>query len=90
MAQRVKLPALDVGLGHDPRVVGSSPSSCSPPTAWSLFGILSPFLSCSHAFSVSLSLSLEVNKLKKKEVYIELVLSLVSAILWGLGMYPLG
>ena len=37
MAQSVECPTLDVGSGHDPRVVGSSPvwgSTLSMETAW--------------------------------------------------------
>ena len=45
MAQQVERPTLEGGLGHDPRVVRSSPVSGSVLTGRRLLGILSLLLS---------------------------------------------
>ena len=72
VAQSVERPTLDFGSGHDLTVIRSSPASGSVLTAWSLLGILSLPLPCSHLLSCSLSLSLSLslskqNKTKTKE-----------------------
>ena len=58
MAESVKCQTLDLGPGHDLMAVGLSPVSGSALTAWSLLGILSPFLSD----PCPLVLSLKINK----------------------------
>ena len=62
VAQLVEHPTLDFGLGHDLTAVGSSPTSGSVLTVWSLLGILSFSLCVPHSRSPSLSLSLSQNK----------------------------
>ena len=61
MAQSVKRPTLDFGLGHDPRVVGWSPESGSTlsvkPADDSLSLFPSTRLPCSRAVSLTLALS---------------------------------
>ena len=69
MAQSVKHSTLDFGSSHDPRVMGSGPTWGSGLTAKSLLEILS-FLLCVpllHMLLHTLSLSKQVNKLKKKK-----------------------
>ena len=58
MAQSVKLPTLDFGPGHDPRITGSSPALGSAHDAEPAWDPLSPSLSlfalphsCVHALS---------------------------------------
>ena len=70
VAQSGEHPTLDFGSGHDPRVVGSSPTSGSRLAARSLLGILCllslPF-SCLCRCTDSLSLSLSLSLRKKKQ-----------------------
>ena len=55
MAQSVECPTLDFGSGHDPRVVGSSPTSGSvlsvEPTLDSVSLCPSPLLTCARSLS---------------------------------------
>ena len=67
MAQLVEPPTVDFGPGHDPRVVGSSPTSDFVLAARSLLEILSPSLCSSPAHALSLSLSLKINKFKNEK-----------------------
>ena len=72
MAQSVEHPTLDFGSGHDPRIVGLSPTSGSVLTVWSLLGILSFSLSLCLSLSLSpcaplpCSLSLSLKEKRKK------------------------
>ena len=65
--QSVKHPTLSFGSGHDLMVVSLSPASGSGLTALSLLGILSLSLSAPplFAFSLSLTLSKQINQLQK-------------------------
>ena len=62
MTQSAKRLTLDFSLGHDPKAVGSSPTSGSVMTVWGLFGILSLFLSAPPLLAHALSLSKETFK----------------------------
>ena len=59
MAQPVEQLTLDVGSGHDPRVVGSSPTLGSALSVEPALDSLSPPLPLLHSHSVSPSLSLK-------------------------------
>ena len=61
VAQSVEHPALDLGSGHDPGIVGSSPTSgsvLSVEPAWDSLS-LCPSTLLMHACALSLSLSLK-------------------------------
>ena len=62
MSKSVECPTLDFGLGHDPRVVGSSPESGSALIVETTYDSLSSSAAPpTHALSLSLSLILSQN-----------------------------
>ena len=66
VAQLVKRQFLVFCSGHDLMILEFKPPSGSTLTVQSLLGILSPSLSAPPALTLALSLSLKINKLKKR------------------------